>query len=107
MIVPDEGEELVPCATWDPDQPAEEREGWSRLCREMRVTLRPGDMLYLPALWYVTQGSRRQELRGAQEKIGITKFRRPVVRKVFVVRSTIGMCLASESLTQTHSHSDM
>lgn len=47
-ICPDEDTDSVPCATWDPDQ---QSSGVSSISRPMRVTLRPGDMLYLPALW--------------------------------------------------------
>ncbi|KAF2462082.1 putative pla2g4b [Lineolata rhizophorae] len=59
---PDDAEELlvqadcpggvVPFPTWDPDQPRMRSTRYSALCRPMRVTLNPGDMLYLPALWY-------------------------------------------------------
>lgn len=42
----------VPFAVWDPDQPDENATPYSRLAEPVRVTLREGDMLYLPALWY-------------------------------------------------------
>ncbi|KAI1076071.1 phospholipase A2 [Whalleya microplaca] len=48
----DEEGENVPFATWDPDRPAERATKYSHLARPMRVTLNPGDMLYLPAMWY-------------------------------------------------------
>ncbi|KAK0643093.1 cupin-like domain-containing protein [Cercophora newfieldiana] len=48
----DEQGEDVPFATWDPDRPGEETTGYSGLAEPMRVTLEPGDMLYLPAMWY-------------------------------------------------------
>lgn len=41
----------VPFAVWDPDQPDENATPYSRLAEPVRVTLREGDMLYLPALW--------------------------------------------------------
>lgn len=42
----------VPFATWDPDHPGENPTRLSRLAQPIRLTLEPGDMLYLPALWY-------------------------------------------------------
>lgn len=44
--------EPVPFAIWDPDSPEENATPWSKLAEPMRVTLRQGDMLYLPAMWY-------------------------------------------------------
>lgn len=55
----DEGQEkeaqdgYVPFALWDPDHPGENATAYSALARPMRVTLEPGDMLYLPAMWCV------------------------------------------------------
>ncbi|KAG5985801.1 hypothetical protein E4U43_005877, partial [Claviceps pusilla] len=46
----DEGAELVPFATWDPDSPEDSSTPLSRFAKPMRVTLDPGDMLYLPAM---------------------------------------------------------
>ena len=42
----------VPFATWDPDIPKVRTTEFSSLSRPLRVTLEPGDLLYLPALWY-------------------------------------------------------
>ncbi len=47
--------DLVPFATWDPDEPAANSSLYSHLASPLRVTLNPGDMLYLPAMWCVTQ----------------------------------------------------
>jgi jumonji domain-containing protein 7 len=47
----DSDDEAVPFAIWDPDRPEENTTGFSRLARPLRVTLNPGDMLYLPAMW--------------------------------------------------------
>jgi len=43
----------VPFATWDPDSPDVRETKYSGLAMPMRVTLEPGDMLYLPAMWLV------------------------------------------------------
>lgn len=51
-VVPDAREVRVPCAIWDPDVPEEELNAYSRLSKPIRVSLDPGDILYLPALWY-------------------------------------------------------
>ncbi|KAL1842699.1 hypothetical protein VTJ49DRAFT_4478 [Mycothermus thermophilus] len=49
----------VPFAIWDPDKPDVNATKYSHLARPMRVTLNPGDMLYLPCMWYhkVSQSS--------------------------------------------------
>jgi jumonji domain-containing protein 7 len=48
----DEPSESVPFPTWDPDCPDKNPTRFSALCQPLRVTLGPGDMLYLPALWF-------------------------------------------------------
>ncbi|KAF5017391.1 hypothetical protein F66182_10685 [Fusarium sp. NRRL 66182] len=48
----DHDDEPVPFATWDPDKPEENATRFSHLARPLRATLNPGDMLYLPAMWY-------------------------------------------------------
>lgn len=48
----DANEEPVPFATWDPNSPDENATSFSHLAQPLRVTLNPGDMLYLPAMWY-------------------------------------------------------
>lgn len=48
----DEPPSTVPFATWDPDNPDIRPTQYSHLSRPYRVILDPGDMLYLPALWY-------------------------------------------------------
>ncbi|KAK4113735.1 Clavaminate synthase-like protein [Canariomyces notabilis] len=52
LVVEDEKAERVPFATWDPDLPRENQTRYSKLAEPMRVTLNPGDMLYLPCMWY-------------------------------------------------------
>lgn len=50
-------DEAVPFATWDPDEKGdggeENEQGYERFAQPMRVTLEKGDMLYLPASWFV------------------------------------------------------
>ncbi|KAL7797433.1 peptidase family C78 domain-containing protein [Trichoderma ceciliae] len=42
----------VPLATWDPDDPGRNPTPMSPFAKPLHVTLNPGDMLYLPAMWY-------------------------------------------------------
>lgn len=49
----DRDAEPVPFATWDPDDPETNTTPFSHLAKPLRVTLNPGDMLYLPAMWFV------------------------------------------------------
>ncbi len=51
LRVDNDGADDVPFATWDPDGPDLEAAPYSALARPVRVTLEPGDMLYLPAMW--------------------------------------------------------
>lgn len=52
-VVPDEPKSEVHCwPTVDPDRPREKAGAWWKYCRPLRVSLEPGDMLYLPAMWY-------------------------------------------------------
>ncbi|KAF5673217.1 phospholipase [Fusarium circinatum] len=48
----DPDDEAVPFAIWDPDKPEQNATKFSHLARPLRVTLNPGDMLYLPSMWY-------------------------------------------------------
>ncbi|KFA47085.1 hypothetical protein S40293_04591 [Stachybotrys chartarum IBT 40293] len=59
----DPTEEHVPFATWDPDDPGANPSALSHLAKPLRLTLEPGDMLYLPAMWYhkVTQSCAPQD----------------------------------------------
>jgi len=52
-LVPDEDADAIPCALWDPDESDQWANGLSKLCQPLRVELHAGDILYLPALWYV------------------------------------------------------
>ncbi|KAK2598970.1 hypothetical protein QQS21_005575 [Conoideocrella luteorostrata] len=47
----DKNADLVPFVTWDPDHPETNSTVLSKYAHPMRVTLNPGDMLYLPAMW--------------------------------------------------------
>lgn len=49
LVIEEEDGAFVPFATWDPDKPVQTR--YSHLASVARVTLNPGDQLYLPALW--------------------------------------------------------
>lgn len=48
----DEPHEFVPFATWEPASPEINPSAYSKLAAPLRVTLEPGDMLYLPSMWY-------------------------------------------------------
>jgi peptidyl-lysine (3S)-dioxygenase / protease len=50
VIASDEASDLVPVATWDPDDPNVRKSSFSDLANPLRVTLNEGDMLYLPAM---------------------------------------------------------
>lgn len=50
LVLDEDGGE-VPFAMWDPDVPERNATRYSRLLRPIRVTLDPGDFLYLPAMW--------------------------------------------------------
>lgn len=45
-----EDNELVPVATWDPDEPCKRTTPYSHLAKPLRLTLNEGDMLYLPSM---------------------------------------------------------
>lgn len=45
------GGDRVPFAVWDPEIPGCRSTPYSHLARPIEVTLDPGDMLYLPAMW--------------------------------------------------------
>jgi jumonji domain-containing protein 7 len=47
----DKDARFVPFATWDPERPDLSATNTSRFAKPIYVTLNPGDMLYLPAMW--------------------------------------------------------
>ncbi|CAF9938160.1 MAG: hypothetical protein HETSPECPRED_000793 [Heterodermia speciosa] len=51
VLSPEHPPRAVPFAIWDPDKPEQDQTPFSCLARPSRVTLNPGDLLYLPALW--------------------------------------------------------
>ena len=53
VVVPDKPKETAPFPTWDPIKPKEQETRFSHLSRPLRVRLDAGDLLYLPALWWV------------------------------------------------------
>ncbi|KAK4103902.1 Clavaminate synthase-like protein [Parathielavia hyrcaniae] len=86
------GEEEVPFAIWDPDRPGENATRYSALVQPMRVTLEPGDMLYLPCMWCVGCVAGHVGTRGigADASTGTTRFRRAARLKECVSPSTTG-----------------
>lgn len=51
LVLRMEDGDKVPFATWNPDEPELNKTPYSHLAVPLRVTLNPGDMLYLPAMW--------------------------------------------------------
>lgn len=48
----DDENEPIPVPAWDPEEPSMRPSEYSHLSRPLHVTLRAGDMFYLPAMWY-------------------------------------------------------
>lgn len=52
IIIEEKDRAAIPFPTWDPDEPTKRPTKYAGLIQPMRVTLKPGDILYLPAAWY-------------------------------------------------------
>lgn len=52
LVIEQQGQQAVPVAVWDPEEPDSRRSGYSHLSKPVSLTLQEGDMLYLPAMWY-------------------------------------------------------
>ena len=84
----DKDDVRVPCAMWDPDEPISQATSFSRLCRPLRVTIEPGDMLYLPACWYVSEWYRSSNV--FMEETGTTRSLNLMPNLASIVLSTTG-----------------
>ncbi len=88
-----EDDDRVPFATWDPDRPEVHSTPYSSLAQPARVTLNPGDMLYLPAMWRVIPVETRSlfspDLLKFKVSQGITVLfrRRHLCRRQLLVRN--------------------
>lgn len=71
----DEDTAPVPFATWDPDHLDSYAAPLSRFAQPVRVTLEPGDMLYLPAMWQVSIHCHHVSSRMLTSHQGITRSR--------------------------------
>jgi jumonji domain-containing protein 7 len=78
--------ESVPFATWDPDQPGKNDTKYSRYAKPVRVILEEGDMLYLPALWYVSLALPWPTPKELILVTGITKYRSLARKKDYVAQ---------------------
>jgi jumonji domain-containing protein 7 len=87
-IEEESGTDPMPFPTWDPDRPFLKATKYSHLARPVRVTLGPGDMLYLPALWYIRSIPC---ISSANSLEGTIKYLSPAPLKGCVVLSTTGM----------------
>ena len=79
----------VPCATLDVsklDQAGQE----FHQCRPIQVTLEPGDMLYLPAMWLVLKVFKQCQQLTLKSYVGTTKSLRRAGTMAYVVQSIIG-----------------
>lgn len=88
----------VPFATWDPDEPDAATTQYSNLASPLRVTLEPGDMLYLPAMWYhkVSQSSSDEGICVAVNYWYDMEFSGPLYPLCSFVRSTSQYIFESE-----------
>ncbi|KAI5859483.1 putative pla2g4b [Durotheca rogersii] len=92
--------DCVPFPLWDPDEPDVLATKYSHLARPLRVTLEPGDMLYLPAMWYhkVSQSCSEEGICVAVNYWYDMEFSGPLYPLVELVRR-LGHATAAASTT--------
>ena len=86
LVIQCSADELLPVPTWDPDNRDFRATRYSHLARPLRVTLKEGDMLYLPAM-SVLRNSMSNCLKDADCPLqgGTTRSARRRVKKGFLV----------------------
>jgi len=81
LEIKEEEGDKVPFPTWDPDG-GDHVTKYSKYAQPLKATLRKGDLLYLPALWYE---SFLTFFKFILIGLGITKSRNRRTRKEFAV----------------------
>ncbi len=102
----------VPFPIWDPDRPDVNATPYSHLARPMRLTLEPGDMLYLPAMWCVSppaiSKTEKPTSHRAQVPQGLPvlppRGRQHLRRRKLLVSDTRHLRCSSPKNSHTHTH---